>query len=501
MKVETASWDTHTNPGTWEEPLFWKDWIGRCDKCQKLIRNGGGVFCGNFANARGIFNPCQKVWCAKCYSVPDGSEFPIRRPVDEDGLENLAPGDEWSANSVILGTFNDEILLIRRVGTDVTMMTDIRRASLDAFWSREPSTVSANLYQSRRNENYGRLRYGMDSVAPRLGPFPLEDTFGMKPALIMLARSLDPGKTEGTVQFATVRKVRSAFSNNYHASQELSGLAAMAYETTKMYSTACPTYGYWFDRFVAGCHKRMGDATVTDRALSKLIYWELLKDLERDWNACTTHEQRFQVAEFANLLNFLYLTGLRGEEGMKIDVAGFLKYLDAGFVHPTHPHVVLPLLGRLKGEQGERYHLVFMVRVTRSGVQAGDWADRFGQLVAFHKGWRNGWLFRRPDGEQAKIGSFDAEFTARLMRVQEAQPDLFEPNLVVGDAYGLRRSPRRGSTSEASNSGVRREVIELNNRWRKFERAKGRDPALSMAAHYTDVKLMVESFLEYSHSF
>eukprot|EP00980_Cylindrotheca_fusiformis_P022604 scaffold9499_cov94-Cylindrotheca_fusiformis.AAC.1 len=207
----------------------------------------------------------------------------------------------------------------------------------------------------------------------------------------------------------------------------------------------------------------MGDATVTDFALSKPIYYEILKHLEGDYQA-----------------------SLRGEEGMKIDVAGFLKYLEIGYEHPTHPHVVLPLLGRLKGEQGERYHMIFMARVTNGGMRAGVWADRLGLLMYYHKGWRNGWIFRQPDGEQARIGKYDEEFITRLIRVQERRPDLFEPGLDVVDVYGLRRSPRRGSTSEATNAGVRREVVELNNCWRKFERAKGRNPSMDMASHYTE---------------
>eukprot|EP00980_Cylindrotheca_fusiformis_P031013 scaffold25703_cov171-Cylindrotheca_fusiformis.AAC.2 len=489
-------------------------WSGNCDKCRKVKKNGGGIFCANFASERGSFSPCRKVWCGGCYSVPPGIDFPVRRPVDEDGLENLAPGDEsrfrkGRNGDFLMTPFQCDVCHFRNINErepvpgaleDDRLLIFIRQANLDAFWSREPSTVAANLSQARRLEVMGD-EVGIKSMSPAMGPFPLEDTFGMKAAYAVLRRSLDPGKTEDTVQFATARKMRSTFSNVYHSSQALTGVSTMAFETTKTYSTTCPTYGYWFERFMLGCHKRMGDATVTDFALSKPIYRELLRELERDYQASTSDEERFKVAEFANLLNFLYLTGLRGEEGMKIDVSGFLKYLEIGYEHPTHPHVVLPLLGRLKGEQGERYHMIFMARVTKSGFRAGVWADRLGLLMYYYKGWRNGWIFRQPNGAQAKIGMYDEEFLNRLAGLQERRPHLFEPKLDVVDAYGLRRSPRRGSTSEAMNGGVRREVIELNNRWRKFERAKGMNPSMDMASHYTEIRLMLESFLEYSISF
>jgi len=51
-----------------------------------------------------------------------------------------------------------------------------------------------------------------------MGPFPVEDTLGMGPAVVLIQRSLDKGKYTETVQFSTTRKMWSAFSNVYHAS-------------------------------------------------------------------------------------------------------------------------------------------------------------------------------------------------------------------------------------------------------------------------------------------
>jgi hypothetical protein len=94
----------------------------------------------------------------------------------------------------------------------------IRRANLDACWAREPLTVAANLGQARKMERIGG-EIGLDSVSPSMGPFPVEDTFGMKIACTILYISLDPGKHEEHIQFSTARKIRSAYSNVYHASR------------------------------------------------------------------------------------------------------------------------------------------------------------------------------------------------------------------------------------------------------------------------------------------
>ncbi len=97
-----------------------------------------------------------------------------------------------------------------------------------------------------------------------MGPFPLEDTFGMAAAIVILQVSLNPGKYDKHVQFGTIRKFRSAFSNAYHASAEGQDAMVMAKDVRKMTVTKCPTYGLWFEKFMRGCHKRMGEIIKPD---------------------------------------------------------------------------------------------------------------------------------------------------------------------------------------------------------------------------------------------
>jgi hypothetical protein len=77
---------------------------------------------------------------------------------------------------------------------------------------------------------------------------------------------------------------------------------------------------------------------------------------------------------------------------MKSDIAGLLKYLDIGATDIFHPHVIIALLDRLKGEVGEQYHMVVMARVTKSGMMAGRWADRLAKCL-IDRGRRNGFVF------------------------------------------------------------------------------------------------------------
>ena len=69
------------------------------------------------------------------------------------------------------------------------------------------------------------------------------------------------------------------------------------------------------------------------------------------------------------------------------------------------------------------------------------------------------------------------------------------------DEFGISRSFRHGSTTHAKNLGVTDAVIDLNNRWRAFDRSRGSMPALCMSEYYNDVKLSLPRFLAYASKF
>ncbi len=114
------------------------------------------------------------------------------------------------------------------------------------------------------------------NLFPPMGPFPLEDSFGMGAVIVILQVSLNPGKYDMYVQFGTIRKFRSAFSRVYHASVKDQEAMVMANSTRKLMVTKCPTYGLWFEKFMKGCQKHMGEIVRPDRALSTTILLEIL---------------------------------------------------------------------------------------------------------------------------------------------------------------------------------------------------------------------------------
>ena len=137
----------------------------------------------------------------------------------------------------------------------------------------------------------------------------------------------------------------------------------------------------------------------------------------------------------------------------------------------------MALLGRLKGETGERYHMMVMPRDLRSGIIGGIWADRVVEVNRRNRRTK-GYVFTKGRARQAKIADFEDEFVNRLEGLRVIRPGLFEPGIDISAAYSLFRSLRRGSNTEAIRNKVDTTIIDLNNRWRKFERARGRMPSL-----------------------
>jgi hypothetical protein len=338
----------------------------------------------------------------------------------------------------------------------------------------------------------------MQGVGPPMGPYSTEDTMGMSLAVCILIRTLDPGRTEELVQFSTARTLRSVYSNVYHASsQHQNGMAVMAHNTAKIWVTDCSSYGYWFERFMRGLHKRMGEEVRSDYALSIRVMHKIMGHLEQDWSTARTMEMRKEVVEIAMFMVTAYCLALRGEEVVKMDIAGFLTYYEAGKNHATDPHVMIPLLGRFKGETGERWHLLPIVWKTRSGIEAGIWAGRLKSSLLERRR-LNGFVFSNKKGKQAKASTLEPKFFGELNWVRTRYPDLFPPNINIEDDFGIPRSCRRGASTEAANQGVGKDIVEMICRWRKVERAQGRAPNLGMREHYMEVSQALRTYLQFS---
>jgi hypothetical protein len=166
---------------------------------------------------------------------------------------------------------------------DHEILEYIRRANLDSFWSRESSTVAFNLRVARRMERKFSGRLGMPSITPPVGPFPLRDECGMKAAIALLDRSLDPGRHAEHVQYGTFKKVSSIITNIIQAGVGGLGDSVGGYQCNKIWVTGAPTQKFWFARFMEGLHKRMGEIRMPDKFLSIKEVHTIYRMMEHEW--------------------------------------------------------------------------------------------------------------------------------------------------------------------------------------------------------------------------
>jgi hypothetical protein len=262
---------------------------------------------------RDTWPDCKGVWCHKCYFLEDDGSFPIRRPTDEAGYVVILDRDKdrflhGRAGDHLLTMFQCDVCQFRNIKrvsptddpSDVLLLKFIRRANLDAFWSRESGTVN----NTRREIEVLKRKaqdLGIDpsTLLPKMGPFLVEDKQGMGLAVCVLMRSLDEGKNEATLQFSTTQKMKSAFANMWRALVNGGEGAVVVRDMTKLFHSTCPTHGEFFERFSKGLHERMGDKVRQDMGVSIELMHELMRRYEARWIQASTDRMQQRKVIFS----------------------------------------------------------------------------------------------------------------------------------------------------------------------------------------------------------
>lgn len=386
---------------------------------------------------------------------------------------------------------------------DSLQLLGIRRAVLDACWARERSTVDSNRREGERYAAQAELM-GMVRPYPPRGPFPIADDWGIGAAVILLLRSLAPGKNATNVQFETIRKTRSHVSNFIHTIPSGMGDMFITGEGAVSGVTNSPTNSLWFKRFMQGCHRRMGDVWCPDRPLTMgeaLACQELLDD---DWKTFAKDPVgRLKTALTGVLITAGLGGGMRGEEINRIDLGVIRKHWAEAMEHPEEPHVPLGMVGRFKRTIGEKMYVQPLAIKSASGLKYRLWMFRMIEEYA-RVGIETGPIFRVKSKsgakkfERAKVGDLDGLFLPLLSRVQTTKPHLIGSDVDVEDEYSTSRSLKRGATAQARNKQIPSDVIEANNRWRKMERARGATPHMSLLDRYTDARASIPLMVRFS---
>ena len=232
------------------------------------------------------------------------------------------------------------------------------------------------------------LRVNVGRNLPLMGPWPVRDTFGMMTAVATLMRTLDPGKTEATIQYDTARRFRSFSYNLWHSSVEGTGLAVISgdQDRSQMMITDNPTSKGWYTRFSLGMHKRMGDNPKPDLAISIEVMHAMMNRFDLRWQTARLRGQDAEESDalFGALFCVVAFCGaLRGEEEPLMDLRKCIELHPKGMAEGGNwRHTVIPLVGRFKNKVGKQCHLIPLAAVTASGLQPGRWVE---QMIHFYQ--------------------------------------------------------------------------------------------------------------------
>ena len=388
---------------------------------------------------------------------------------------------------------------------DQRLLGYIRRANLDVIWSRAPGTIT-NAKNGIKHLLRSWQELGMRIELPPIGPWIVGDKVGFGVAIGMLRYAQRSGNNRAThMQFESIRKLRTAYGHLHANARLASDPDATSFKAQKgdlFNITDSPTDSKLFQMFMRGVLLRMGKQTESNWGLDYKVLLAILFRLEEklELNDCPPQERR-ECIMLGSFLTIGFVCALRGNEVFMVEAEGLQSLILEGRVDviEENSHVVIPLLGRFKNEEGEKWHLMVSVNVTESGIKARFWIET---LVKLLKEERRGMgpAFCGTDGEVLNYWDINNKFIQELEYVQQHQGHLLQTNIEVGEHYSIFRSLRKGSTARATDKKVDGNVIDLHNRWRTMERTGGQRSTRSMQGYYSDLRLTIITQLAYSRA-
>jgi hypothetical protein len=191
--------------------------------------------------------------------------------------------------------------------------------------------------------------------------------------------------------------------------------------------------------------------------------------------------------DITQLVRFVFLgyaRALRGEEIAKIDLSGVRKYFADGAVDPWH--VTILLIGRFKQIEGGHNHFLPIGVETGSGIKirerVGGFLDEKARVCL-----TTGFMFLKRHGTPAKAIYVVKALVESLESIQQNISGIIPLTINLWEEFGVRRSMRRGETTDTLNAGIDGPTINATNGWQKVEAGKGKVPRFLMRQRCTQV--------------
>ena len=380
--------------------------------------------------------------------------------------------------------------------SDNLLMATIRRMILDSFWSRESSTVKANLRKAKIMIECANTVGLPGPFMVSIPPMPF-DHCGYQVAIIILLLSRRPGKYSASYsQYETIRSYRAIYSNFIRASGRNNNITKSLGDFNGNYQRIVEDEcaSLFFKRFMEGLRCRMGQVVKPNLALSIPLLLELIKRMEYRLSNLTEEEDKHIISSILTYFITSYIISLRGPEGFLLDLRGLNEHWN-----DSATYVTISLIGRLKGERHDLTHLVPCVKTTSSGINFYRFLSNHLSLKA-QANLKSGPAISDMEGRVLSSKIVDDVLHEELINIFDDDSQLFPPTITSADNipsnYQCFRTFRRTSTTRATEMKVGSTDINIVNRWKVSSDSK--KPKAGMHQHYTELPLLVLPFLRYT---
>ena len=209
-----------------------------------------------------------------------------------------------------------------------------------------------------------------------------------------------------------------------------------------------------------------------------------------------TSRDKHKWIVFPTYVVVYYTISLRGTEGFLLDLAGLNKYW-----REDRDHLIITLLGKVKGETADLAHLVPCVWVTSTGINVKGILARL-LLDKRNLGFRDGPAISDEEGKLFTARDIDDMLLEILSNCYQENRDLFPLDVTsiecLDQFYHCFRTFRKTSATRATNEAVKSIDVDIVNRWKTVESAKGSIPNRPMQHHYAQLDLLLGPFLRYT---
>jgi hypothetical protein len=242
----------------------------------------------------------------------------------------------------------------------------------------------------------------------------------------------------------------------------------------------------------------MGQDWRPNQAMTTDLLLKMLDSVEERIQDSPSSREKNRWIVFHTYVVVTYVVSLRGPEGLLLDLAGLHRNWNK---QSDSSYFFLALLGKIKGEQHDRCHVIPCSIRTQSAIEVKKSVER----LLLHKkthGYVDGPAISDSQGRLYSSRGIDDMMHEALEEVFGSHRELFPPSIkdeeALRSSYQAFRTFRRTSDTRALEMKVARDDIDVVNRWQKIEKAQGRKAGLDMRHYYADVTLLTGPFKRYT---